>query len=67
MTSEPLLSLEVLSVGFNTDEGRVRVVEYRSFQLSRGGIVVVVGDSACGKSVPARAVIRLPALHHAQL
>lgn len=59
MTSGPLLSLEGLSVAFNTDEGRVRVVEELSFQLAEGETLGLVGESGCGKSVTAQTIMRL--------
>lgn len=59
MTSGPLLSVEGLSVAFNTEQGRVRVVEDVSFQLAEGETLGLVGESGCGKSVTAQTIIRL--------
>jgi oligopeptide/dipeptide ABC transporter ATP-binding protein len=56
---EPLLSVEGLSVAFNTEQGRVRVVEDLSFQLARGETLGLVGESGCGKSVTAQTIMRL--------
>ena len=59
MTNEPLLSVEGLSVAFNTEQGRVRVVEDVSFQLGAGETLGLVGESGCGKSVTAQTIMRL--------
>ena len=59
MTIEPLLSVEGLSVAFNTEQGRVRVVEDVSFQLGAGETLGLVGESGCGKSVTAQTIMRL--------
>ena len=59
MTNEPLLSVEGLSVAFNTEQGRVRVVEDVSFHLAAGETLGLVGESGCGKSVTAQTIMRL--------
>ncbi len=59
MTSEPLLGVERLNVGFNTEQGPVRVVEDVSFRLAAGEMLGLVGESGCGKSVTAQTIMRL--------
>jgi oligopeptide/dipeptide ABC transporter ATP-binding protein len=59
MTDELLLDVEGLTVGFNTEQGRVRVVENVSFRLDNGETLGLVGESGCGKSVTAQAIMRL--------
>ena len=54
-----LLSVRDLVVDFNTDEGLVRAVNGASFDLDTGEIVALVGESGCGKSITALAILRL--------
>ena len=55
----PLLSVRNLEVEFRTVEGLVKVVNGVSFDVNRGEIVAIVGESGCGKSVTALALLRL--------
>jgi oligopeptide/dipeptide ABC transporter ATP-binding protein len=55
----PLLEIEDLSVSFHTEHGVARVVDHVSFTVDAGRIVGLVGESGCGKSVTARAIMRL--------
>ncbi len=57
--STPLLSVEHLSVGFRTEAGVARVVDDLSLAIESGKIVGLVGESGCGKSVTAKAIMRL--------
>jgi len=54
-----LLEVDDLSVTFAGDEGAVRAVEHVSFSLERGKTLGVVGESGCGKSVTALAIMGL--------
>jgi oligopeptide/dipeptide ABC transporter ATP-binding protein len=58
-TDKPLLSIENLTVEFQTDNGRIRAVDHISFDIGRGEIVGLVGESGCGKSVSALSILRL--------
>jgi peptide/nickel transport system ATP-binding protein len=59
----PLLELRGLSVGFRSGGSDVPVVEDVSFDIGRGEIVGLVGESGCGKSVTAMSILGLlPAL-----
>ena len=54
-----VLSVENLSVVFRTDEGETRAVRSVSFQLFEGETLAIVGESGCGKSATAKALIGL--------
>src|SRR5262245_50502213 len=56
---EYLLEVEDLHVHFVTSRGVVRAVEGLSYGVRAGEIVALVGESGCGKSVSALAVMRL--------
>ena len=56
---KPLLALRDLAVSFETDEGELRAVQGVSFDIGRGEIVGLVGESGCGKSVTAMSIPRL--------
>ncbi|HMS78162.1 MAG TPA: ABC transporter ATP-binding protein [Burkholderiaceae bacterium] len=57
--SAPLLEVEDLSVEFDTRTGVARVLESVSFALGRGETLGLVGESGCGKSMTALAIMRL--------
>jgi peptide/nickel transport system ATP-binding protein len=57
--AEALLEISGLTVGFATERGPQRVVEEVSFSVSAGDMVGLVGESGCGKSVTAMAIMRL--------
>jgi oligopeptide/dipeptide ABC transporter ATP-binding protein len=59
MAPAPLLAVEHLSVSFRAGERQARVVDDLSFAVGAGRIVGLVGESGCGKSVTARAIMRL--------
>jgi peptide/nickel transport system ATP-binding protein len=55
----PLLEVEDLTVGLNTNRGPAQVVRKASFSLRRGETLGLVGESGCGKSVTALALMGL--------
>ncbi len=56
---EPLLDVDNLAVVFQTDQGVARAVDGISFSLDAGATLALVGESGCGKSVTALALLRL--------
>ena len=58
-TRQKLLEISDLAVHFVLDLGTVRAVEGVSFDVNSGEIVGVIGESGCGKTVTAQAVMRI--------
>jgi len=56
---DKVLSVHDLSVSFFTDEGPVNIVRNVNFEISAGETVALVGESGCGKSVTALAIMGL--------
>jgi len=54
-----LLSVEDLQTFFFTERGVARAVDRVSFSLAEGGVLGIVGESGCGKSVTALSIMRL--------
>jgi peptide/nickel transport system ATP-binding protein len=57
--SRHVLSVSDLVVDFVQDTGAIRALEGVSLDLHAGRVLGVVGESGCGKSVTARAILRL--------
>jgi peptide/nickel transport system ATP-binding protein len=57
----PLLEIKNLVTAFHTPQGRVPAVDGVSLSIERGGMLGLVGESGCGKSVTAMSVLRLVA------
>ena len=58
-TEGPVLKVEDLTLYFRATAGVVRAVEGVSFELARGQSLAVLGESGCGKTSLARAILRL--------
>ncbi|HUU21010.1 MAG TPA: ABC transporter ATP-binding protein [Phycisphaerae bacterium] len=54
-----LLEVEGLKTYFLVNDQEIRAVDGASFQVRRGRILAIVGESGCGKSVTAYSVMRL--------
>src|SRR5689334_13527109 len=59
MTDTPLLSVQDLRVTLQTGRGAVDAVRGISFDLKKGETLGIVGESGCGKSLTALALMRL--------
>ncbi|MGH1483630.1 MAG: ATP-binding cassette domain-containing protein, partial [Geminicoccales bacterium] len=67
MPAAPLLAIDNLSIGFRSEHGVAPVVDHLSLTIEAGRIVGLVGESGCGKSVTARAIMRLLPMPPAQI
>ena len=58
-TSEKLLKVENLVLHFKTTMGPVQAVDGVDFELDANRAVVILGESGCGKTSLAKAILRL--------
>jgi len=65
MTKKPLLAVRDLQVSFRMKEKQLRAVQGVSFSVYEKEIVGIVGESGCGKSAMAKAIVRLLPPHSA--
>lgn len=59
MTDKTLLTVENLQLHFRTSKGVVRAVDSVSFEIKYNEALVILGESGCGKSSLAKAILRL--------
>jgi peptide/nickel transport system ATP-binding protein len=57
--SEKLVEIKDLRVEFDVRAGIVKGVDGVSFDINRGETIGVIGESGCGKSVTARAILQM--------
>src|SRR5437868_14890194 len=57
--ADPVLTVDDLHVEFHTDDGVVKAVDGVTYELGKGEILAVLGESGSGKTVHARAVLRI--------
>jgi peptide/nickel transport system ATP-binding protein len=58
-TAQPLIELEDLVVEYPMTHGVARAVDHVSLSINRGEIVGLAGESGCGKSTVAQAILRV--------
>ena len=56
---ENLIEVKNLSVSFTTPEGEIEAVRDVSFELKKGEVLAIVGESGCGKSVLCKTIMKL--------
>jgi oligopeptide transport system ATP-binding protein len=56
---EPVLLVDGLQVEFRTEDGTVKAVDGVSYALDRGEVLAILGESGSGKTVHARAIMRI--------
>ena len=59
MTKERILHVDNLSTSFHTDRGWLKAIDGVSFDVYKGEILGIVGESGCGKSVTSQSIMRL--------
>ncbi|MBO5277978.1 MAG: ABC transporter ATP-binding protein [Lachnospiraceae bacterium] len=59
MSKEEILEVKNLSTTFRTERGDLKAIDGVSFEVYKGEILGVVGESGCGKSVTSQSILRL--------
>ena len=59
MDNNNILEVKNLTVNYNTPHGKVHAVRDVSFNLKRGEILAIVGESGCGKTALCKSITRL--------
>ena len=57
--TKPLLTIEQLAISFPSEAGRTPVVDRVGVSITAGETLALVGESGCGKSMTALAIMRL--------
>jgi peptide/nickel transport system ATP-binding protein len=58
-TREPLVEVKDLHVEFDVRDGIVHAVDGASFKIYRGQTLGIIGESGCGKSITAKAIMNM--------
>lgn len=56
---ENILEVKNLSTSFKTERGMMKAIDGVSFEVCKGEILGMVGESGCGKSVTSQSIMRL--------
>ena len=56
---EPLVEIKDLKVEFDVREGIVKAVDGATFDIKRGQTLGLIGESGCGKSMTAKAILQM--------
>jgi oligopeptide/dipeptide ABC transporter ATP-binding protein len=56
---EMILELKDVNVRFNVEDGQLHILRDVSLSVPRGSFLCIVGESGCGKSVTAQAIVQL--------
>ena len=56
---EPILEVKDLQMSFSSDLGNVECLDHISFNVDKGEILCIVGESGCGKSATALSIMGL--------
>ena len=57
--AESILKVKDLCTSFNTERGRLKAIDGVSFEVHKGEMLGIVGESGCGKSVTSQSILRL--------
>ena len=56
---ETLIDIQDLCIEFQTSAGTVHAVDHVSFDIKKGEVFALVGESGCGKSTTAMGIMQL--------
>jgi peptide/nickel transport system ATP-binding protein len=59
LTRDPLVTVKDLHVDFDVRDGIVHAVDGCSFNIYRGQTLGIIGESGCGKSITAKAIMNM--------
>jgi oligopeptide/dipeptide ABC transporter ATP-binding protein len=59
LDKDTILSLQNVTTAFRLREGLLKAVDNVSFDVKRGEVIALVGESGCGKSITVKTILRL--------